>query len=180
MGRRALRHCRRATRSPQGIAAARSGWPVLETRRGAFSTIWEQAGPLRNLLLTSKVRGSHVVDNEMPFQIKRAYEKAARNDGCRVLVDRIWPRGVTKAEAKIDQWCKAVAPSTALRKWFAHDPARWLEFKRRYFGELAAQRDPLNELHKLASARMVTLVFGARDMEHNQAVALKEHLERRA
>ena len=116
----------------------------------------------------------------MPFQIKRAYEKAARNDGCRVLVDRIWPRGVNKAEAKIDQWCKAVAPSTALRKWFAHDPARWLEFKRRYFGELAAQRDPLTELRKLASARVVTLVFGARDMAHNQAAALKEYLEPRA
>ena len=164
----------------KGLRAARSAWPVLETHSGASSTIWEQVSPLRDLFLTSKVRGSHVVDNEMPFKIKRAYEKAVRNDGYRVLVDRIWPRGVTKVEAKIDQWCKGVAPSTALRKWFAHDPARWLEFKRRYFRELAAQRDALNELHKLASASMVTLVFGAKDMEHNQAVALKEYLESRA
>jgi uncharacterized protein YeaO (DUF488 family) len=116
----------------------------------------------------------------MSFQIKRAYEKPERNDGCRVLVDRIWPRGVTKAEAKISQWCKEIAPSTGLRKWFAHDPARWLEFKRRYFAELDAQREPLDELRKLATSRTVTLVFGARDTEHNQAAALKEYLEPRA
>jgi uncharacterized protein YeaO (DUF488 family) len=113
----------------------------------------------------------------MSFKTKRAYEKPERSDGCRVLVDRIWPRGVSKTEAKIDQWLKDLAPSTALRKWFAHDPARWAEFKRRYFAELKPQREALDELRKLASGGTVTLIFGARDTEHNQAVALKEYLE---
>jgi uncharacterized protein YeaO (DUF488 family) len=116
----------------------------------------------------------------MSFKIKRAYEESAHGDGCRVLVDRIWPRGVSKAEAKIDQWRKEIAPSTALRKWFGHDPARWAEFKRRYFAELAAQSAALDELRKLAHGKTVTLVFGAKDTEHSQAAALKEYLERRA
>ncbi len=113
----------------------------------------------------------------MSFKIKRAYEKPARSDGCRVLVDRLWPRGVSKAEAGIDQWRKEIAPSTALRKWFAHDPARWVEFKRRYFAELDALPELLAELRKLATGRTVTLIYGAKDTEHNQAVALKEYLE---
>lgn len=116
----------------------------------------------------------------MPLKIKRAYEKPSRNDGRRVLVDRLWPRGVAKAEAKIHEWRKEIAPSTALRKWFAHDPAKWTEFKRRYFAELNAQRPALEELRKLATHGTVTLVFGAKDTEHNQAVALKHYLEDRA
>ena len=116
----------------------------------------------------------------MSFKIKRAYEKPARTDGVRVLVDRIWPRGISKADAKIDQWRKEIAPSTALRKWFGHDPARWAEFKRRYFAELGTQGDALDELRKLARAKTVTLVFGAKDTEHSQAAALKEYLEKRA
>lgn len=115
--------------------------------------------------------------SEISFRIKRAYEKPARTDGVRVLVDRIWPRGVSKADARIDQWRKEIAPSTALRKWFGHDPARWAEFKRRYFAELGAQGDALDELRKLARAKTVTLVFGAKDAEHSQAAALKEYLE---
>jgi uncharacterized protein YeaO (DUF488 family) len=114
----------------------------------------------------------------MSFKIKRAYEKPMRPDGRRILVDRIWPRGVSKEEAKLDQWCKEIAPSTALRKWFGHDPARWVEFKRRYFAELEAQEEPLGELRKLATGKTVTLVYGAKDTEHNQAVALKEYLEK--
>jgi uncharacterized protein YeaO (DUF488 family) len=113
----------------------------------------------------------------MPFRIKRAYENAARGDGIRVLVDRIWPRGVSKNDAKIDQWRKEIAPSTALRKWFGHDPARWAEFKRRYFKELATQRELLAELREMANSKTVTLVFGAKDAEHSQAAALKEYLE---
>src|SRR4051812_45333799 len=115
----------------------------------------------------------------MSFKIKRAYEKPARTDGVRVLVDRLWPRGVSKAEAKLDQWCKEIAPSTALRKWFGHDPARWVEFKQRYFAELEAQSEALGELRKLAQGKTVTLVFGAKDPEHSQAAALKEYLETR-
>lgn len=116
----------------------------------------------------------------MPFKIKRAYEDTTRGDGARVLVDRLWPRGVSKAEAKIDHWLKEIAPSTALRKWFGHDPARWVEFKRRYFAELDAQDEALDVLRKLARGKTVTLVFGAKDTEHSQATALKEYLERRA
>lgn len=116
----------------------------------------------------------------MSFKIKRVYEKPGRDDGIRVLVDRIWPRGVSKAEAKIDQWRKEIAPTTGLRKWFGHDPARWKEFKHRYFAELDAQSDALDELRKLAHAKTVTLVFGAKDTEHSQAAALKEYLEKRA
>lgn len=116
----------------------------------------------------------------MPFQIKRAYEKPARGDGVRVLVDRLWPRGVSKTEAKIDRWLKEIAPSTELRKWFGHDPARWAEFRRRYFAELKTQREGLEELRSLAKEKTVTLVFSAKDTEHNQAVALRAYLETRA
>jgi len=117
--------------------------------------------------------------SEMSFKIKRAYEKPAGTDGVRVLVDRIWPRGVSKADAKIDQWRKEIAPSTALRKWFGHRPARWVEFKRRYFAELRTRDEALDELRKVANAKTVTLVFGAKDAEHSQAAALKEYLETR-
>jgi uncharacterized protein YeaO (DUF488 family) len=115
----------------------------------------------------------------MSFKIKRAYENSSRADGFRVLVDRIWPRGVSKEEARIDQWLKEVAPSTALRKWFRHDPARWGEFERRYFAKLDAQRVALDDLRKLAACSTVTLVFGAKDAKHNQATALKTYLETR-
>jgi len=113
----------------------------------------------------------------MSFKLKRAYEKPARADGYRVLVDRIWPRGISKAAAKIDGWQKEIAPSTGLRKWFGHDPDRWLEFKRRYFAELEARHEALAKLRELATGGTITLVFGAKDTEHNQAVALKEYLE---
>ena len=116
----------------------------------------------------------------MSFKTKRAYETPARGDGIRVLVDRLWPRGVSKHDANIDLWRKEIAPSTALRKWFGHDPARWAEFKRRYFKELATQREPLAELREMAKGKTVTLVFGAKDAEHSQAAALKEYLETRA
>ena len=112
----------------------------------------------------------------MSFKIKRVYEKPARVDGRRVLVDRVWPRGLSKADAAIDEWRKEVAPSTALRKWFGHDPDRWKEFKRRYFAELKKQGEALDELSRLSRGKTVTLVFGAKDTEHNQAVALKEYL----
>ncbi len=114
-----------------------------------------------------------------PLVVKRVYEPATKEDGFRVLVDRVWPRGVSKQQASIDLWLKAVAPSTPLRKWFAHDPAKWHEFKIRYFAELDADRSALDELLSRASTSIVTLVFSARDEEHNQAVALREYLNRR-
>jgi uncharacterized protein YeaO (DUF488 family) len=115
----------------------------------------------------------------MSFRIKRAYDKPTRTDGVRILVDRIWPRGASRAAAKIDQWRREIAPSTSLRKWFGHDPARWAEFKRRYFAELKTQGEALGELRALAKRKTVTLVFSAKDTEHNQAVALLEYIESR-
>jgi uncharacterized protein YeaO (DUF488 family) len=107
--------------------------------------------------------------------IKRAYEKPAQTDGRRVLVDRLWPRGLRKTALKIDAWEKDVAPSPALRKWFGHDPARWTEFRRRYRAELRGKRAALAMLKK--SAKRLTLVYGAKDEAHNHALVLKEALE---
>lgn len=107
--------------------------------------------------------------------LKRAYDSPSPEDGKRVLVDRLWPRGVSKAEAHIDLWLKDVAPSTDLRKWFAHDPAKWVEFERRYRAELA-KNPALEELRELVATHSVTLVYGAKDTEHNQAVVLQRLL----
>lgn len=115
----------------------------------------------------------------MPIALKRAYDPAAPGDGRRILVDRVWPRGVTKDDLRIDVWRKDLAPSTGLRKWFGHDPKKWDVFKERYGRELEQQADALEQLLAQARAGQITLVFGARDTEHNNAVALKEHLERR-
>ncbi len=107
--------------------------------------------------------------------IKRAYEKSGADDGRRVLVDRLWPRGVAKSALKIDAWEKDVAPSPALRKWFGHEPKRWTEFCRRYQAELKERRAELRALKK--SARKLTLVYAAKDPEHNHALVLKEVLD---
>ena len=115
----------------------------------------------------------------MSIELKRAYDRAAETDGYRVLVDRIWPRGVTKNDLRIDLWLRDLAPSASLRKWFRHDPAKWDEFKKRYAGELEQRSDALAQLVERARAGRITLVFGAKDTEHNNAVALKEYLERR-
>jgi uncharacterized protein YeaO (DUF488 family) len=112
------------------------------------------------------------------LRIKRAYEPPASEDGERILVERLWPRGLTKARAAIDLWMKDVAPSPALRKWFAHDPAKWEQFQRRYFEELREHAEAVDELRRRARRGRVTLVYGARDEEHNAALALKSYLER--
>ena len=114
----------------------------------------------------------------MRIRLKRVYDKPTQADGRRVLVDRIWPRGLKKKEARVDEWLKELAPSTGLRKWFGHDPARWNEFKKRYSAELDDQRERVKQLAGEASKRTVTLLFAAKDTEHNNAVALKEHLKR--
>jgi uncharacterized protein YeaO (DUF488 family) len=115
---------------------------------------------------------------DVSIQVKRVYEKPAKADGRRVLVDRVWPRGLTKDKAQIDDWLKEIAPSTRLRKWFRHDPARWTEFKKRYAAELKDQREEVEQLVREARKRTITLLFGAKDIEHNNAVALREHIEK--
>jgi uncharacterized protein YeaO (DUF488 family) len=114
----------------------------------------------------------------MDVRLKRAYEPAAASDGERILIDRIWPRGVTRKEARLSEWARELAPSTELRRWFAHDPARFAEFRRRYTAELAAHEDKLRGLRRRARAGTVTLVYAARDAEHNDAVVLAEVLRR--
>jgi uncharacterized protein YeaO (DUF488 family) len=110
------------------------------------------------------------------IRLKRAYEPASPEDGLRVLVDRLWPRGLRKADAAVDRWLKELAPSSELRRWFAHDPARWEEFRRRYRSELAARSALLDELRAAARQRPLTLVYAARDERHNDAVVLRAAL----
>jgi uncharacterized protein YeaO (DUF488 family) len=109
-------------------------------------------------------------------QLKRAYEQASRGDGVRVLIDRLWPRGVTKNDAAIGHWFKEIAPSTTLRKWFGHDPARWPAFQRRYASELRANAEPMKALRDLARKGRITLVYAAHDEQHNDAVVLRNVL----
>ena len=108
--------------------------------------------------------------------IKRIYEPAAKSDGCRVLVDRLWPRGVSKEAAKLDLWLPDIGPSTTLRQWFNHDPVRWAEFQHRYHAELKEKSEFVMELKEQAQKGTVTLLYSAKDERHNQAVALRTFL----
>ena len=112
----------------------------------------------------------------MGVRIKRAYESPAASDGYRVLIDRLWPRGVRRDAAQLDEWTRELAPSTDLRRWFGHDPDRFEEFRHRYAAELAAREDKLHELRARAERGTLTLVYGARDTEHNDAVVLAQIL----
>jgi uncharacterized protein YeaO (DUF488 family) len=113
------------------------------------------------------------------IRLKRAYEPASRADGERVLVERLWPRGITKARAALDLWLKEVAPSPELRKWFGHDPAKWERFEQRYRNELQRPKDAVELLRrKVERGGTITLVYAAHDVQHNSAVALKQFLER--
>ena len=114
----------------------------------------------------------------MPVQIKRVYELASSNDGHRVLIDRLWPRGVSRKNAKIDAWIKELSPSAELRQWFGHDPRRFEEFRRRYVEELHDERPRLTALRRRARDGRITLVYSAHDTEHNDAVVLAEILRR--
>jgi len=113
------------------------------------------------------------------IQVKRVYDPVAKTDGLRFLVDRIWPRGVRKERLALAGWLKDLAPSDGLRKWFNHDPSKWSEFKRRYFDELDEQPEIVRTLLEATRQGHVTLLFGARDAEHNNAVALKLYLTSR-
>lgn len=113
---------------------------------------------------------------QFDIRLKRAYEPHSASDGTRILIDRLWPRGVTKRAAAIDRWLRDIAPSTGLRRWFRHDVDRWDEFRRRYRAELKEHGEQLDELRRLARKGPITLVFGARDEEHNDAVVLRQFL----
>lgn len=116
----------------------------------------------------------------MSITIKRVYEPRGKDDGQRILVDRLWPRGLTKARAGVDLWLKDVAPSTELRKWFGHDPGKWAKFKMLYRAELKAHGEQVSLLKQAARKGTVTLVYGARDEEHNEAAVLRDSLNRRS
>ncbi len=118
---------------------------------------------------TAKIPAAHL-------KLKRAYEPAAAADGVRVLVDRLWPRGISKQQAVLDEWMKEIAPSAELRKWFGHEPAKWAEFQRRYKAELRQHHAELERLREIATKGTLTLVYGARDEQHNDAVVLREVL----
>lgn len=111
------------------------------------------------------------------IKIKRAYDPNDKDDGTRILVDRLWPRGVSKERAKIDRWAKDLSPSTELRKWFAHDPEKWPEFQERYRRELREHEDTLRDIAASSRKRTVTLIYGARDNEHNEAVVLRDVIQ---
>jgi uncharacterized protein YeaO (DUF488 family) len=115
----------------------------------------------------------------VPIRTKRIYDPPGPDDGYRVLVDRLWPRGVSKERAKVDEWARELAPSDGLRKWFGHDPERFDEFRDRYRQELAERSEQLQELRRRARTQPVTIVFGARDEQHNNAVVLAELLRQR-
>jgi uncharacterized protein YeaO (DUF488 family) len=108
------------------------------------------------------------------LRLKRVYEPPTPEDGVRILVDRLWPRGLSKEKAAVDHWMKEIAPSAELRTWFGHDPDRWAEFRRRYMEELRQHTALLDQIREFASERGVTLLFGAHDQEHNDAVVLAE------
>ena len=108
--------------------------------------------------------------------LKRAYEPPSESDGTRILIDRLWPRGVSKADASLDQWVKEIAPSSELRKWFGHEPARWLEFQHRYIEEVKQHANLVIDLRTLARQGIVTLIYSAHDEAHNDAVVLRDFL----
>ena len=110
-------------------------------------------------------------------RLKRAYDGPSRNDGYRILVDRLWPRGVAKDDLQVDLWLKDIAPSTQLRKWFGHEPGKWDEFRKRYFQELTDKEEAVEGVRDKMKHHRVTFVYSARDREFNNAVALKEYVE---
>jgi uncharacterized protein YeaO (DUF488 family) len=148
---------------------------ALDTTERVVRLQWISAGPAEEVAMS---RGTE----PHGIKIKRAYEAPSAQDGTRVLVDRLWPRGLRKSAAAIDRWEKEVAPSPALRQWFGHDPARWDEFSRRYRAELKlkARAEPIQELRAIAREHPLTLVYAAHDEQHNHAIVLREVLLRGA
>jgi uncharacterized protein YeaO (DUF488 family) len=113
----------------------------------------------------------------MTIFLKRVYEKPAVEDGKRILVERLWPRGLKKEDAKVDEWLKDIAPSSGLRKWYSHDPSKWNEFKKRYWSEIDNNKDVIGKLREEAAIHKVTFLFGSKEEKLNSAVVLKEYIE---
>ncbi len=113
------------------------------------------------------------------LKIKRVYDQPSQDDGKRILIDRLWPRGLKKEDARIDEWIKEIAPSNELRKWFNHDPNKWNEFKKRFFAELLGKRDMVEGIISTARKGTVTLLFGSKEERFNNATALKEYIDSR-
>jgi len=113
------------------------------------------------------------------IKIKRIYDTPAEDDGFRILVDRLWPRGLTKEKAKVDLWLKEIAPSDQLRKWYAHDPKKWVEFRKRYFNDLHAKRELVNQIVQKTKEGDVTLLYSSKEEKINNAVALKEYIAKK-
>jgi len=111
------------------------------------------------------------------LKIKRVYDPVSADDGKRILIDRLWPRGIKKEKAHIDEWLKEIAPSNELRRWYSHDPAKWAEFKKRYRKEIAGEAERLKKIKVEARKQTVTLLFSSKELERNNAVALKEMLD---
>ena len=130
----------------------------------------------------SAQRNSRATETEsrgdMNIKIKRVYEHPEKDDGMRILVDRLWPRGLTKKKASVDLWLKDIAPSTELRKWFAHDPDKWKRFRGRYQTEIRNNHDLIKVIKRKAREGTITLIYGARDEKHNEALVLKQFLEK--
>jgi uncharacterized protein YeaO (DUF488 family) len=112
----------------------------------------------------------------MKTKIKRVYEKPAKEDGFRILADRLWPRGLTKEKASVDLWLKEIAPSTELRKWFGHDPEKWNDFKKKYVAELKKNKETVSILKEKIKEGTITILYGARDEEHNEALVILDFL----
>lgn len=121
-----------------------------------------------------------MANSQQHFELARVYATPERDGRFRVLVDRLWPRGIKKTDLHLDAWMKELGPTSELRRWFNHDPARWQEFRTRFFKELEAKTDQVQELRQIAERQPVLLLYAARDEQHNNAVALKEFLEMRA
>lgn len=138
-------------------------------------------GPLEsgycNLLTKSAVLYVKFI-HAMIIKLRRAYEKPGPEDGLRILVERLWPRGISKKDAKLDLWLKDVAPSNELRKWYGHDPAKWAEFKKRYFEELDREKAAVDELRNTVKGKDVTFVYSSKEEKYNSAAALREYLGR--
>jgi uncharacterized protein YeaO (DUF488 family) len=135
--------------------------------------LWGSSHLIQNTLFPGRGEGN------MSTRIKRVFETPAKGDGRRILVDRLWPRGISREKGKIDLWFKELAPSTDLRKWYDHDPEKWLEFKSRYFAELDANLDKVRELLTYVRRETVTFLFSSKELNLNNAFALKEYLESR-